>query len=130
MPTTFRRVMAGALLGLVLGNAPAWAQVAVEPQALSVTVPQYATETRIVTLTNIGGEVLSFCVSFERPLQRSASALRLAENAAGDEEPCGPYGEVLYHYDEEDLENDTDKGGWGPYTITMTPEASSITTLA
>src|SRR5690606_33023742 len=51
--------------------------------------------------------------------------LRLSEQVGAG--PCGEYGEVLYRYDEEDLENDTEKGGWGPYTITMTPEGRGFT---
>ena len=105
-----------AVAVLLLGGLPAQAQLAVEPESIGATVPQHETTTRTVTLSNTGGEPLTFCVSFDRPLQRTAGKARLAEGAAGGE-PCGPYGEVLYRYDEGDF-----GAGWDPSAITMTPE--------
>ncbi len=115
--TTLRRAAEGALLGFVLSTAPAWAQITLEPQSVSVTVEQHVTETHIVTLTNAGVEPLAFCLTFDRPLQRASGALRLAEGAGGGGEPCGEYGEVLYRYDEDDF-----GAGWDPFSITMTPK--------
>ncbi len=94
----------------------------IEPQSLSVTVPQYETETRTVTLTNAGAEPLTFCVSFERPLQRAEGEARLTESAVGGAAPCGDYGEVLYYFDEDDF-----GAGWGPYGVVMTPEGRLFT---
>src|SRR5690606_7776568 len=54
---------------LLLCPAAALAQITVEPEGVAVTVEQYQAETRTVTLTNTGGEPLTFCLSFERPLE-------------------------------------------------------------
>jgi hypothetical protein len=111
----------GTLLGLaggvLLTSNPARAQVTVEPQSLSVTVPQHESETRTVTLTNAGGETVSFCLSFERPLQQTAGELRLAEGTLGGEEACGGYGEVLALIDRDDVPEI-----WDPYGLTTTPD--------
>ncbi|MEP0548483.1 MAG: T9SS type A sorting domain-containing protein [Rhodothermales bacterium] len=88
-------------LGVVLGVTPARAQLAVEPSSLAVTVPQGETETRTMTLTNSGSEALAFCLSFDRPLQRTAGISRLSEGAFGS--ACGTYGEVLFLVDRDDL---------------------------
>ena len=123
MPTTIlRRVAAGALLSVAwLSNSSVRAQLTVEPQSVSVTVEQYETAARTVTLTNAGSQALAFCVSFDRPLQRAKGESRLAESAAGGA-PCGDYGEVLHYFDEEDF-----GAGWGPTTITMTPDGRLFT---
>ncbi len=105
--------------GAVLVSAPAQAQLVVEPAALSVTVPQYETETRAITLTNTGSEALSFCLNFDRPLQRVEGMARLAGGSA----PCGNYGEVLYRLDEDGAS----ELGWDPSGITMTPEGRLFT---
>ena len=108
------RVAVGVLLGFVLGGTPALAQIAVEPQSLSVTVEQYASESRTVTLRNAGSEPLTFCLSFDRPLQRSSSALSLDQRAGGT--ACGDYGEVLHRIDRDDVP----ASGWIPNGLTMT----------
>ena len=78
-------------------------------------MPQHETVTRTVTLTNTGGATLSFCVTFERPLQREGSALRFARRR---EAPCGEYGEILHRVDDDDITQ-----WWGrPGGFTMTPE--------
>ena len=117
---TAARLYRCLLAALLTGAAPAWAQLTVEPQSVGVTVEQYGAETRTVTLRNDGAEPLSFCLSFDRPLQRSGPTLRLNEQARGT--ACGSYGEVLYRYDEDDWEGDTGGGGWDPSSIGMTPE--------
>src|SRR5690554_2023428 len=90
------RFVAGVLLGFVLSGSSVLAQLTVEPQSVAVSVAQYGVESRTVTLTNDGTEPLSFCLSFERPLQRVADGTaRLAASALGSDEPCGAYGEVL-----------------------------------
>ncbi len=115
---TLRCVAAGVALGVVLMSAaPARAQLVIEPSSVSVDVARYETITRTVALTNAGSEALTFCVSFDRPLQRTEGEARLAGGAAGGGAPCGAYGEVLYRFDEDDL-----GGGWGPAAIAMTPE--------
>ncbi len=122
--TLLRRVMAGVLLGFVLGSAPALAQLIVEPQSLAVTVEQYGEETRTVTLRNDGAEALTFCLSFDRPLQRSRPPLRLADEAAAIAgAPCGPYGEVLHRIDRDDV----DESGWLPFGLAMTPDGRLFT---
>ena len=103
------RFMAGVLLGLMLGGTPVQAQLVVEPQSLSVELPQYETKMRTVTLSNTGSETHAFCLSFDRSLQRNDSGLRLSEQA-GAAAACGEYGEILYRYDEDDFENDTGGG--------------------
>ena len=120
-----RRLLILTLAALLGGTARA--QLATDPAGLSVTVPQHETATRTVTLTNTSDAPLAFCVTFDRPLQRVAGQTRLASAAAGGGAPCGPYGEVLHRYDEEDLENDTEFGGWGPYSIVMTPDGRLFT---
>ena len=115
-----------ALLGMALAallGGPARAQLTVEPASLSATVPQHETTTLTVTLTNTGDTNLTFCVTFDRPLQRVAGRFRLADNAAGGATPCGEYGEVLYYLGEDDV----DEPGWSPYGITMTPEGRLFT---
>ncbi len=120
---TLRRIAAGVALGVVLlSAAPTRAQLVIEQQSMEVTVPQEESETRAVTLTNAGAEPLTFCVSFDRPLQRGDGETRLAGSAAGGGAPCGDYGEVLHYFDEDDL-----RGGWGPSGITMTPEGRLFT---
>ena len=109
--------LSALILAALLASVPAHAQLTAEPESVSATVPQHATTTRTVTLSNTGTEPLTFCLSFDRPLQRTEGQARLAEGAAGGGEPCGPYGEVLYRYDEEDF-----GAGWSPYGIVMTLE--------
>ncbi len=122
MLKTLRRVAVGALLGAIwFSNAPAWAQPTVEPQSLSVSLPQYETVTRTVTVTNTGSNGLTFCVTFDRSLQRDGLTLRLNEELSGT--ACGEYGEVLYRLDDEDV----DESGWGPSYITMTPDGRVFT---
>ncbi len=99
-------------------GTPARAQLSAAPQSLSATVPQDETETLTATLTNTGSEALTFCVSFDRPLQRVEGMARVA----GGNEPCGPYGEVLYRYDDEDF-----GAAWDPYGITTTPDGRLFT---
>jgi len=114
-----------ALLGLVLAallGGPARAQLTVEPEALSATVPQHETTTRTVMLTNDGSAPLTFCVTFDRPLQRVEGQARLADEAAGGGTPCGTYGAVLYRYDDDDLGS-----AWSPYGITVTPDGRVFT---
>ncbi len=123
MTTTSYRVAAGAVFGVVLLSAvPAWAQLVIEPQSIEVMVPQEETVTQTVTLTNAGAEPLTFCVSFERPLQRAEGETRLVEGAASGGTPCGEYGEVLHYFDEEDF-----GAGWGPVGVVMTPEGRLFT---
>ncbi|MEP0545821.1 MAG: T9SS type A sorting domain-containing protein [Rhodothermales bacterium] len=109
-------------LCLALGSTTVHAQLMVEPLDLNVAVEQETTATRSVTLTNAGEEPLTFCVTFDRPLQRRSPVLRLSEQATG-ELPCGTYGEVLYYFDEDDLGS-----GWGPSGVVMTPEGRLFTT--
>src|SRR5690606_26473722 len=94
-------LLAGALaLSLVLGaSAPARAQLAVAPEAVTASVAQGETATRTVTLMNTGSAALSFCLSFERPLQRTGGSVRISDSALGA--ACGPYGEVLALVDRE-----------------------------
>src|SRR5690606_21519937 len=100
------------------------AQLTVEPEAVAVTVEQYGAETRTVTLTNDGAEPLSFCLSFDRPLQRQPGALRLADEAAAVAgTPCGDYGEVLHRIGEDDV----DESGWLPFGLAMTPDGRLFT---
>jgi hypothetical protein len=116
----------GVLVTCVLftiGSAvPVLAQLNVVPEALSVAVAQHETVERTVVLTNTRNEPLAFCLSFDRPLQRSPQHMngsaRLT-NAAGAlaGAPCGDYGEVLARLDEGNL-----GFGWSPYSIEMTPD--------
>ena len=107
-----RRLVLISLLGCA---APAWAQITVEPEALSVSVPQYGEATRTLTLTNAGSEAVSFCLSFGRPLEGSGAELYLSEESLGS--ACGPYGEVFTQVSRQDLGI-----SWDPYGITMTPD--------
>jgi len=109
------------LLAVLLGG-PARAQLTVEPEAFSVAVEQHEVVTQTVTFTNEGSKPLTFCVTFERPLQRVAGRFQLADEAAGGGAPCGTYGEVLYRYDDDDL-----GAAWNPYGITMTPDGRLFT---
>ncbi len=116
-----RRAFLDTLLGALLlsfalgGSAPAWAQLAVEPESLAVALAPGEQAERVLTLTNVGSEAASFCLSFARPLQRVGAGLRLSEAAAGS--ACGPLGEVLLYVDADDL-----GFGWSPYGLTMTPD--------
>ena len=123
--TILYRVMAGVLLGFVLGGIPALAQLTVEPTSLTVEVEQYATATQTVRLKNMGTETLTFCLSFDRPLQRDGSVLWLSKQIGSM--ACGEYGEILYRYDGDNFENDT--GGRLPslYSVTMTPDGRLFT---
>jgi hypothetical protein len=112
-----RRFALGTLLGCALGSSAAYAQLAVEPSALSAAVPQGETATRTVTLTNTGSETLAFCLSFDRPLQRAEGSARLSDRALGS--ACGDYGEVLALVTDEII---PDQGSWDPYGATMTPD--------
>ncbi len=104
------------LLSLVLGGGvPARAQLVATPESLAVTLEQSEVAERVLTLANTGSEAVSFCLSFERPLQRVGAGLRLSEAAAGD--ACGPLGEVLFEADDDDVGS-----LWIPYGLTMTPE--------
>ena len=111
---------AAGLAGGAFALGPqAQAQLVVEPEALSVSVPRFETATETVVLTNAGSEPLAFCLSFDRPLQRpevEGAALRLSETAVGGGAPCGHYGAVLARFDEGDF-----GAGWGPTTLTMVP---------
>jgi hypothetical protein len=106
-----------------LAGASAHAQLAAEPQSVSVAARQGEVAEQTVRLTNADSAPLTFCVTFERPLQRvagpagRAGAYRLAEEAAGGGAPCGEYGEVLYYIGDDDV----DEPGWSPYGLTMTP---------
>ncbi len=114
----------GLLTALLLGPAAALAQVTVEPQSLSVTVAQYGSETHAVTVTNDGDGPLTFCLSFDRPLQRSGPALRLADEAAAVAgSPCGDYGEVLHRIGDDNV----DESGWLPHGLAMTPDGRLFT---
>lgn len=112
--TTLGRVVAGVLLGFMLGIAPARAQITVEPQSLDVTVSQYADEARTLTLTNDGEEVIDYCLSFSRPLEEGPEGLVLSPDAISS--ACGTYGEVLLQVSQQDYPI-----SWNPYGITMTP---------
>src|SRR5690554_6752278 len=119
MPTILRRIAMGVLLGFALGSAPVRAQLTVEPESLHVVAEQHATETRTVRtvrLTNTGNAALTFCLSFDRPLQRFSGSLRLSDDALG--EACGPYGEVLALVDREAVPATF----WDPYGLAMTPD--------
>ncbi len=109
--------VAGALLlSFVLGgSAPAWAQLAAEPESLRVALAPSEEAERVLTLTNTGSEAVSFCLSFERPLQRVAAGLRLSQAATGA--ACGPPGEILLQVDGQSA-----MIGWRPYGLTMTPD--------
>ncbi len=97
---TMKALVAGLALvtgltgSVVVMSKPAQAQLVMEPEALSVTLPQGETEARTVTLRNTGSEPLAFCVNFDRPLQRAVGAVQLANEALGG--ACGTYGEVLF----------------------------------
>jgi hypothetical protein len=91
-------LMAGALL---LG-APATAQLHVEPDSLVATLRAGETVTLYVRMTSPGAQ--SYCLDFDRPLQRSMSG-------------CGPPGELLFQIDESVLGH-----YWRPYGTTMTPD--------
>ncbi len=94
----------------------ALAQLTAVPASVSVTVEQGEEVERTVTLTNAGAEPLVFCLSFERPLQRTSSAARLSGDVLGG--ACGPYGEVLALADREAAPVTF----WDPYGLTMTPD--------
>jgi len=112
------------MLSLVLlagwGTA-AWAQLAVEPETVAVSVAQGETAMRTLMLTNTGSAALVFCLSFERPLQRTGSTARLSADALGG--ACGSYGEVLALVDTSAIEAPS----WNPYGLTMTPEGRLFT---
>ena len=112
----FHNALVGVLLSLVLGSAPAWAQLAVAPGSVSVTVEQGEEAERTLTLTNAGAEALVFCLNFDRPLQRTSGAARLSADALGG--ACGPYGEVLALADREAAPVTF----WDPYGLAMTPD--------
>ncbi len=111
-----RRLALGTLLGCALGCSAAYAQLAVEPSALSAAVPQGETATRTVTLTNTGSKALAFCLNFDRPLQRAEGLARLSDSALGS--ACGAYGEVLLSIDRSGLPGCCAS----PYGLTMTPD--------
>ncbi len=116
--SSFCSLRCGALvLSLVLGaSVPAWAQLAVEPEAVRVSVAQGEAVTQRLTLRNAGPEALGFCLSFERPLEREAGVARLSATALGS--ACGAYGEVLALVGEGDIP----LSFWIPYGLTMTPD--------
>ncbi len=113
MPASFRCVLLGALL--LWGGVPVRAQLVAQPESLAVALAPGDSAVQVVTLTNAGTDSLAFCLSFERPLQRTGGGLRLSHAAAGG--ACGPLGEVLYYIDEEDF-----GAGWSPYGLAMTPD--------
>lgn len=103
------------LTGLLFAlSVSAHAQLVAEPTALIVTVPQEEELERTVTLTNTGSETVSFCLDFERPLQRKGK-LRLSKRAAGA--ACGLFGEILY-----EVSDQTIAIGWDPSWLAMTPD--------
>jgi hypothetical protein len=111
-------LLAGVLaLGFVLGvGTSARAQLVAEPSSFTVAVEQHETATRTLALTNTGSESLAFCLSFDRPLQRTGGSARISEQALGG--ACGPYGEVLALVDESAIE----ALSWNPYGLAMTPD--------
>ncbi len=119
---TTSRLIAGVLLGslVLLGSAAVQAQLGAEPAALSVVLQQSKTTERTVTLSNAGGEAVSFCVSFARPLQRQRGAACLSERATGG--ACGEIGEVLHEIDREDV-----AFSWDPNGLAMTPDGRLFT---
>ncbi len=117
MPASFRCLLLGALL--LWGGVPVRAQLVASPESLAVALAPGDSAEHVVTLTNAGSDSLAFCLSFERPLQRTGGGLHLGHAAAGG--ACGPLGEVLYYVDEEDLDPDL-AFGWDPYGLAMTPD--------
>ncbi|MEM1043863.1 MAG: hypothetical protein AAGI91_14700, partial [Bacteroidota bacterium] len=109
------RVLLCALLGSLVLPGSVRAQFAASPESLRVTVAQGAELEQVLTLTNTGGEVLSYCLSFERPLEGEAGDRRLSADALGG--ACGPYGEALALVDTSAI---TDLS-WDPYSLAMTP---------
>ncbi len=114
--TSSRLFVLVLLSGLVLlGSAAVQAQLTAEPTELAVSLQQRETTDRTVTLTNTGSEAASFCLSFERPLQRGAGQLEFSKQAPGA--ACGPLGEILFEIDEEDA-----GFFWNPNGLAMTPD--------
>ena len=111
--------LVGALvLSVMLGaSVPAWAQLAVEPEVVSVSAAQGEEVTRILVLRNAGSEALGFCVSFERPLERVGEVTQLSATALGS--ACGDYGEVLALVGESAV---APQLSWDPYGLAMTPD--------
>jgi hypothetical protein len=91
-------LMAGALLL----SAPAAAQLHVEPDSLVATLRAGETVTLYLRMTSPGAQ--SYCLDFDRPLQRSMAG-------------CGPPGELLSVVDRAAIGHT-----WGPYGTTMTPD--------
>jgi hypothetical protein len=103
-------LLALAVGGLLLGGGvPAQAQVMAVPESLRVVLGQGAEATAAFTLTNAGAEDVTFCLDFDRPLQRSRAG------ALGVE--CGPPGELLGQVTTADLEIGGDFSA-----IAMTPD--------
>ena len=115
-------VWAGLAGGALLVSAPALAQLVAQPQSVSVTVPQHEAVTGTVTVTNTGSEAVSFCLSFERPLESAADGLRLAKGTLGGAEPCGAYGAVLAL-----INRDGVGASWDPHGLTTTPDGRLFT---
>ncbi len=109
-------LLAGVLLGCVLGSAPVCGQLTAEPQSVSVGVAQGEAVTQRLTLRNGGSAALGFCLSFARPLEREPGVARLSAEALGS--ACGAYGEVLALVGEGDIP----LSFWDPYGLAMTPE--------
>ena len=109
-------LLAGVLLGCVLGSAPVCGQLTAEPQSLIVSVAQGEEVAQRLRLRNAGSEALGFCLSFERPLERVGEVTQLSATALGS--ACGAYGEVLALVGEGDIP----LSFWIPYGLTMTPD--------
>ena len=109
-------------LALLVGwSSAAWAQLTVAPEEILASVAQGETATQTVTLTNTGSEPLSFCLSFDRPLQRTDGSARISDDALGGAPgaACGPYGEVLAVIGRGDVPTEV---SWNPYGLAMTPD--------
>jgi hypothetical protein len=91
-----------ALVLLILLCAPATAQIHVEPDSLVATLRAGETVTLYVRMTSASAQ--SYCLDFDRPLQRSMAG-------------CGPPGELLFVVDRAAIGH-----AWRPYGTTMLPD--------
>ena len=64
-PVAVLALVAGLVGSVIVTSASATAQLVVEPETISVSVPRFETVTETVVLTNAGSEPLAFCLSFE-----------------------------------------------------------------